>query len=50
LTKEKLKSANLLIIGGPRENFTNEEFEILRSYLEEGGNIFILLGEGGEER
>jgi len=37
-------------LGGPRSLFTNEEFEILRQYLEEGGNILILQGEGGEEK
>ncbi len=50
LTLEKLKKANLLIIGGPRSYFTGEEIDILHQYLDEGGNILVLLGEGGEER
>jgi len=50
ISLEKLKKANLFIIGGPRANFTNEEFDILKTYMEEGGNLLILLGEGGEER
>lgn len=40
----------MLIIGGPRAPFNNDEFEILKSYLENGGNILILIGEGGEEK
>jgi intraflagellar transport protein 52 len=40
----------LLIIGGPRAAFNNEEFETLKAYLENGGNILILIGEGGEEK
>jgi intraflagellar transport protein 52 len=40
----------MLIIGGPRSYFTGEEIDILQTYLEEGGNILVLLGEGGEER
>ena len=50
ISLEKLKKTNLFIIGGPRANFTNEEFEILKTYIEEGGNLLILLGEGGEEK
>ena len=50
ISLEKLKKANLFIIGGPRANFTNEEIDILKTYLEEGGNLLILLGEGGEEK
>jgi len=50
ISLEKVKKANLFIIGGPRANFTNEEFDILKTYMEEGGNLLILLGEGGEEK
>ncbi len=50
ITLEKLKKTNLLIIGGPRGYFTGEEIDILQNYLEEGGNILVLLGEGGEEK
>ncbi len=39
-----------MIIGGPRATFIEDEFKILHTYLEEGGNILILLGEGGEEK
>jgi hypothetical protein len=39
-----------LIIGGPRALFKEEEFQILSSYLDEGGCILFLLGEGGEEK
>jgi intraflagellar transport protein 52 len=50
ISLEKVKKANLFIIGGPRANFSNEEIETLKTYLEEGGNLLILLGEGGEEK
>ena len=45
---EKLKTANLFIIGGPREKFNQEEIEILKKYVEEGGNLLLLEGEGGD--
>jgi len=47
---EKLKKVNLLILGGPRAIFSNEEIEIFNTYLNDGGNILVLLGEGGEEK
>jgi intraflagellar transport protein 52 len=50
ITLEKLKKANLFILGGPRSYFSGEEIELLHTYLEEGGNILVLLGEGGEEK
>jgi len=50
ISLEKLKKTNLFIIGGPRASFSNEELETLKTYLEEGGNLLILLGEGGEEK
>jgi hypothetical protein len=45
-----LKKVNLVIIGGPRAYFSGEELDILTTYLEEGGCLLILLGEGGEEK
>jgi intraflagellar transport protein 52 len=39
-----------LIFGGPRAYFKDEEFKVMESYLEEGGSILFLLGEGGEEK
>ena len=50
MTLEKLKKAHLFIILGPRQYFTQEEVQILTQYLEEGGNLMIVLGEGGEEK
>jgi intraflagellar transport protein 52 len=50
ITLEKLKKAHLLIIGGPRGYFSGEEIDIMHTYLDEGGNILVLLGEGGEEK
>jgi len=39
-----------MILGGPRDYFNQGEIELLKNYFEEGGNLLILLGEGGEER
>lgn len=48
LTFERLKQAHLVIFPGPRDMFSKQEFESLKQYLENGGNLFFMLGEGGE--
>ena len=47
---DKIKTANIFIIGEPKQLFTPEEIEILKKYIEEGGNILILQGEGGDSK
>jgi intraflagellar transport protein 52 len=48
ITLERLQQANLVIFGGPKEMFSSEEFQAIKDYLVGGGNVLILLGEGGE--
>uniref|UniRef100_A0A1A7Z4J6 Intraflagellar transport protein 52 n=1 Tax=Iconisemion striatum TaxID=60296 RepID=A0A1A7Z4J6_9TELE len=48
VSMEKLKGAPLWITAGPREKFTASELEMLKQYLDGGGNILVMLGEGGE--
>lgn len=50
ITLEKIKNSNLFIIGGPKKNFTSAEFEALHNYMDNGGSVLILTGEGGEEK
>ncbi|XP_023367744.1 intraflagellar transport protein 52 homolog [Otolemur garnettii] len=50
ITSEKLIGAKLWITAGPREKFTAAEFEVLKKYLDSGGDILVMLGEGGESR
>ncbi|XP_031809839.1 intraflagellar transport protein 52 homolog isoform X3 [Sminthopsis crassicaudata] len=50
ITSEKLIGVKLWITAGPREKFTAAEFEVLKKYLESGGDILVMLGEGGESR
>lgn len=45
---ERLQVANLVIFAGPREMFTSDEFAAIKDYLNEGGSILFLVGEGGE--
>ncbi|XP_014833069.1 PREDICTED: intraflagellar transport protein 52 homolog isoform X1 [Poecilia mexicana] len=48
LSVEKLKGVKLWITAGPREKFTASELEVLKHYLDGGGNMLVMLGEGGE--
>ncbi|XP_025061174.1 intraflagellar transport protein 52 homolog isoform X2 [Alligator sinensis] len=50
ITSEKLTGVKLWITAGPREKFTAAEFGVLKKFLEEGGDILVMLGEGGESR
>ncbi|XP_067904941.1 intraflagellar transport protein 52 homolog [Heterodontus francisci] len=50
ITEEKLIGVKLWITAGPREKFTAAELEILKKYLETGGRILVMLGEGGESK
>lgn len=50
LTLEKLEGVRLWISVGPREKFTASELEALKDYLDRGGNVMVLLGEGGETK
>jgi len=47
---EKIKAANLFVIGEPKSLFTPDEINILKQYLEEGGNLLILQGEQGDTK
>uniref|UniRef100_A0A3Q3NFV1 Intraflagellar transport 52 homolog (Chlamydomonas) n=1 Tax=Mastacembelus armatus TaxID=205130 RepID=A0A3Q3NFV1_9TELE len=48
LSLERLKGVKLWITAGAREKFTASELEVLKHYLDGGGNILVMLGEGGE--
>lgn len=48
ITSEDLHDVSVVVFGGPRQMFTTPEFEVLKQYLANGGNILLMLGEGGE--
>ena len=48
ITLTVLREASLVMFVGPRERFSSAEFEAMKEYLNEGGSIFIALGEEGE--
>ncbi|KAL3869444.1 hypothetical protein ACJMK2_042125 [Sinanodonta woodiana] len=50
ITAEKLLGARIFVLPGCREKFTASEFDELKKYLDGGGSVLVLLGEGGETR
>eukprot|EP00002_Diphylleia_rotans_P023776 TRINITY_DN467_c0_g1_i2.p1 TRINITY_DN467_c0_g1~~TRINITY_DN467_c0_g1_i2.p1 ORF type:complete len:432 (-),score=101.23 TRINITY_DN467_c0_g1_i2:139-1434(-) len=50
ISLDVLKQARLVIIGGPRERFSENEFKHIKNYINEGGSVLVLLGEGGENQ
>ncbi|OMJ94281.1 hypothetical protein SteCoe_2623 [Stentor coeruleus] len=50
ITLEILSDAVLFIIPAPKDMFSKEEIDALKLYIQSGGNILILLSEGGESK
>jgi len=50
LSYDKIKTMNLIIISGPRQFYKQKEIDALKKYLEEGGSLYIALGEGGSDK
>lgn len=50
LNFESLSSTRLVVVAGPQEKFNEAEFNALRQFIDAGGNLLVLLGEGGESR
>lgn len=50
LSDEFLNQIEVLIIASPRAKYTETEFGHLRKFLQTGGRLLVLLGEGGERR
>lgn len=50
ISEKKLSEACIFVLAAPREKFTQEEFNVIKSYIASGGSVLILLQEGGEER
>uniref|UniRef100_A0A7S2W697 Intraflagellar transport protein 52 homolog n=1 Tax=Rhizochromulina marina TaxID=1034831 RepID=A0A7S2W697_9STRA len=48
LGADRLGEANLMVFGCPREKFTEAEIDGLKGFVERGGSILFLAGEGGD--
>ncbi|CAG5131002.1 unnamed protein product, partial [Candidula unifasciata] len=50
ITADRLSQARIFVIPGSRDKFTAAEFSALKVFLESGGSILVMLGEGGESK
>lgn len=50
ISSDAFTTSKVFVLAGPREKFTANEFDHLKRYLETGGSLLVLLGEGGEKR
>nr|XP_054772295.1 intraflagellar transport protein 52 homolog [Lytechinus pictus] len=50
ITEEKLSSAKVFVIAGPRDKFTAPEFEAIKKYMENGGRSWSWSEKGGETK
>lgn len=50
LTYDKLAQCKIFVTVGPRKKFSAGEFEALKRFMENDGNLLILLTEGGENK
>ncbi|KAG2452057.1 hypothetical protein HYH02_003093 [Chlamydomonas schloesseri] len=49
-TLDSLRSAHILVLGGPKEKFTAPEVDMLKKFVKNGGSILVMMSEGGEEK
>ncbi|CAC5367223.1 unnamed protein product, partial [Mytilus coruscus] len=50
ITLDRLSNASIFALCGSREKFTGAEFSAIKTYMETGGSLLVMLGEGGESR
>ncbi|KAB7501055.1 Intraflagellar transport protein 52-like protein [Armadillidium nasatum] len=50
LSKESLINVGVLVLGCPRNKFTQSQFSHIRRHVEEGGSLFVMMEEGGEKK
>ncbi|XP_015586837.1 intraflagellar transport protein 52 homolog [Cephus cinctus] len=50
LSQESLANGKVLVLPGPRSKFTELEMNSIRTFINSGGNVLVMLGEGGENK
>ena len=50
LSQEFLATGKILILAGPKSKFTELEMNSIRGFINNGGNVLVMLGEGGEKK
>lgn len=50
ITAEVLQKVTVFVLAGPRALFTEDEFNVIRDYLNNGGSLLVMFTEGGEAK
>ncbi|CAG2110970.1 unnamed protein product [Medioppia subpectinata] len=50
ITSEILSQSTVFLILAPKAKYTDIEFKHLRKHIQNGGKLFVMLGEGGERK
>jgi intraflagellar transport protein 52 len=50
ISRDRLSETNLIVFGCPREPFSAAEFNEMKSWLNSGGRVLVMLGDGGEKQ
>lgn len=50
ISQESLANVKILVLPGPLSKFTELEMNSIRTFLNSGGNVLVMLGEGGENK
>lgn len=45
-----MRSGRVFVLPGPRSKFTEIEMNAIRNFVNNGGNVLVMLGEGGENK
>ncbi|XP_037821138.1 intraflagellar transport protein 52 homolog [Lucilia sericata] len=49
LNFDELAKVKIFVLAGPQDHFTEDEFQVLKNFIENGGSLLVVLGEGGEQ-
>lgn len=50
ISLDRLKEADMVVFGNPRDLFSVTELDAVKSYIHDGGCVLLCLGEGGESK
>lgn len=50
LTQNILEDVQILVVPGPQNVFTDDELACLKSVVERGDSVLVMMTDGGEER
>eukprot|EP00112_Aurelia_sp_Birch-Aquarium-sp1_P008013 Seg1876.4 transcript_id=Seg1876.4/GoldUCD/mRNA.D3Y31 product="Intraflagellar transport protein 52" protein_id=Seg1876.4/GoldUCD/D3Y31 len=48
ITLDRLSAGKVVVFAGPREKFKASEFDAIKQYIDNGGNVIVMMSEGGE--